>query len=221
MGIFFEEWNRMENKSGKLSRDDYEKIYSLLESVSPIDGDCGKLCSSACCALDGNFQDGIRDETFFAESDGETDEEVGIYLLPGEEKLHDKNDPWLEWSEEDAQSAGFPESWKEKVFFVKCRGADLCKRELRPIQCRTFPAAPYLTEEGELFLILYTDILPYKCPLVYGGFHLNDDFLAATFSAWSKLIEDQRIFDLVSEDSRFRDEFGMQIVKLYGPEPSY
>lgn len=206
---------------GRLSTEDYKKIYAMLEKVSPIEGDCGKLCSASCCSIDGKFPEALRDENYISESDpenGDEDsaEELGIYLMPGEENLHDKNDPWLEWSEEDAQSAGFPESWREKVYFVKCHGASQCKRELRPIQCRTFPVAPYLTEDEKLQLILYTDILPYKCPLVHGDFHLNEDFLSATFAAWSKLIEDQRIFDLVLEDSRFRDECENQIVKLYG-----
>lgn len=201
---------------GRLSTEDYKKIYALLEKVSPIDGDCGKLCSAACYSIDGKFDGSLRDEDYVTDGT-ESEDEIGIYLMPGEEKLHDKRDPWLEWTEEDAHTAGFPESWKGKVSFVKCHGASHCKRGLRPIQCRTFPVTPYLTEDNKLQLILYTDILPYKCPLVHGGFHLNEDFLRATFDAWSKLIEDRRILDLVSEDSRFRDECENQIVKMYGP----
>ena len=42
----------------------------MLDSVCPIDGDCGRLCGAACCTA------------------GDTDgEELGIYLYPGEEKL--------------------------------------------------------------------------------------------------------------------------------------
>ena len=192
----------------------YQSIYSLLGSCTPIDGDCGKLCSAACCSIDGKFDESLRDEDYVIE-ETEGEDELGIYLLPGEETVHDKSDHWLEWTEEDAQSAGFPESWKGKVSFVKCHGPASCKRELRPIQCRTFPAAPYLSEDGNLQIILYTDTLPYKCPLVLGNHRLNEDFLRATYSAWEQLIKDPRIFDLVMEDSRFRDECGNRFVKLY------
>ncbi len=190
-----------------LSRKEYEEIYAKLGDVSPIDGDCGKLCAASCCSLDGKYPEGIKNEDYgMDDAEDEADGELGIYLLPGEDALHDKGDSWLKWSEEDALEAGFPESWTGKVQFVKCHGAENCRRDLRPIQCRTFPVAPYLTHDEKLKLILYTDTLPYKCPLVYGAYHLNDDFLKATFSAWSRLIQDQRIFDLVMEDSRFRDE---------------
>ena len=97
------------------------------------------------------------------------------------------------------------------VYYVKCRGPEFCKREKRPIQCRTYPVAPYITEKGELKLILNTDVLPYKCPLVHQRFELNQDFLQATYSAWERLIKDKRIFDLVEEDSRFRDECGFEL----------
>ena len=50
----------------------------MLDSVCPIDGDCGRLCGAACCTA------------------GDTDgEELGIYLYPGEEKLHSRKDDWL------------------------------------------------------------------------------------------------------------------------------
>ena len=44
----------------------YRAIYRLLDSVSPADFDCGQLCGAVCC---------------LSESD-----DMGIYLLPGEER---------------------------------------------------------------------------------------------------------------------------------------
>ena len=52
----------------------WKAIYRLLDRVSPIDGDCGRLCGAACCTCGD------------AEKDG-TEEDLGIYLYPGEHKF--------------------------------------------------------------------------------------------------------------------------------------
>ncbi len=56
--------------------------------------------------------------------------------------------------------------------------------------------------------------LPYKCPLVEDQSLIREDFVKVTETVWKKLIEDPRIFDLVYEDSRFRDEEGRGIVLI-------
>ena len=191
---------------------EFEEIYRLWENVSPIDGDCGTLCSAACCRADGLYPDEIKNPEFDQELLEEDEkDDLGIYLLPGEELVHDQSDGWLTWYKSNAVDAGFPESWTGDVYYVKCRGPEFCRREKRPIQCRTYPVAPYITEKGELKLILNTDILPYKCPLVHQDYELKGDFIKATYSAWKRLIQDKRIFDLVEEDSRFRDECGFEL----------
>ena len=86
-----------------LSKETFEKIYRDLDRVTPLDTDCGLLCGCACCT--GAYADG---------------EEMGIFLLPGEEQLFSPGDDWLDWSEEDAGDLGFPDSWPEKVPFM-CR----------------------------------------------------------------------------------------------------
>ena len=190
-----------------MTKQDFEEIYRLWENVSPIDGDCGSLCSAACCRADGLYPDEIKNPEYVQDVLEEDEkDDLGIYLLPGEELVHDKSDDWLTWFKSNAEDVGFPESWTGEVYFVRCKGPDSCKRQLRPIQCRTYPVAPYITEKGELKLILNTDILPYKCPLVHQRFELNQDFLQATYSAWKRLILDKRVYDLVEDDSRFRDE---------------
>ena len=163
----------------------YKAIYRLLDKVSPIDSDCGLLCDAACCAQDSG-------------------DDMGIYLLPGEEAVHDKND-WKNWSEEDAQDYEFPASWTGTVCFIKCKNSPHCDRSKRPIQCRSFPLVPHLRPDGELVMVYNDFELPYSCPLIEDEIPLNDDFVQATATVWKHLIRDQRIFDLVLEDSIARE----------------
>lgn len=172
----------------------FKEIYELLDKVNPIDSDCGLLCGAACCQQDAS------------------EEDLGIYLLPGEASVHDKSDSWLDWSEEDPEESGFPESWTDPVDFVVCHGPKSCKRWLRPIQCRTFPLEPHLTEDGKLFMIVNSMELPYACPLVDEYTKIDSEFVDVTKKAWSRLIQDQRIYDLVYEDSRYRDEDGVEYI---------
>ena len=57
---------------GSTRKRTYRAIYRLLDRVSPVPFDCGMICGSACCTSIG-------------------EDEMGIYLLPGEEKIHDKH----------------------------------------------------------------------------------------------------------------------------------
>lgn len=166
---------------------DFHEIYALLDTVNPMKTDCGLLCGAVCCRQ-------------------AAPEDMGIYLLPGEASVHDKNDGWLTWSEEDPEESGFPESWTDPVDYVVCHGPENCKRKLRPIQCRTFPLEPHLTEDGHLFMIVNSMELPYECPLVEDYTRIGEDFVKVTLMVWQKLIEDPRIYDFVYEDSRYRDE---------------
>ena len=165
----------------------YMAIYRLLDKVSPLPYDCGVLCGAVCCCY--------TDE----------DEELGIYLLPGEDKVHDRHDSWLTWSAERAEDYDFPESWKGKVYFVKCKTPPECPRSKRPIQCRTFPLAPHIDENGILSLIVNDSELPYQCPLIEEQIELNPEFVKATYTCWKHLIRDPLIYDLVREDSICRD----------------
>ncbi|MCQ2550874.1 MAG: hypothetical protein MJ146_01605 [Clostridia bacterium] len=164
----------------------YKAIYRLLDRVNPVPYDCGTLCNCLCCI----------DEGF--------DEEMGIYLLPGEEKIHNKKDPWLSWTQELAEDYDFPDSWFGKIYFVKCTNPPNCPREKRPIQCRTFPLAPHI-KDGELILIETIDELPYECPLIHE--ELDPKFIKATYTVWKHLIRDERIYDLVKMDSDEREEY--------------
>lgn len=168
----------------------YKAIYRLLDRVSPVDYDCGALCNCACCTSE-ETEDGT---------------EMGIYLLPGEEKLFSGDEDWLSFSIEDCADYDFPDSWFGKIYFVSCKNPPNCPRKLRPLQCRFFPILPHFTEEGELILIENDVELPYNCPLISKSMDLNDSFLKANYTVWKHLIKDPLIFDLVEWDSEVREE---------------
>lgn len=164
----------------------WQAIYRLLDRVSPVPYDCGKLCGSACCTISGDHPD----------------EEMGIYLYPGEEQIHDQDDPWLCWTVEQAEDYEFPDSWNGDIYFVRCTDPPHCPRSKRPLQCRTYPLAPRLTEDGILILIKNDENLPYTCPLIVNDMELSDDFIRATYTVWSHLIRDPFIYDLILMDSQ-------------------
>ena len=158
----------------------WRAVYRLLDRVSPVPFDCGTVCGAACCMAEGD---------------------VGIYLLPGEDKIHDKKADWLTWTVQDTEDYDFPPSWKGKVFFVKCKTPPHCPRQLRPLQCRTFPLMPVIGEDGELRLVYERAKLPYSCPLIESGASLSPDFIKATETVWRHLIRDPLIYDYVKMNS--------------------
>lgn len=207
----------------KISKRTYESIYRLLDRVSPVDFDCGTLCGAACCTC--TFEP--DDIEFHAEGDENADHYMGLYLLPGEEQVfvtdpdaEDTDCDWIEWGCLMAEEYAFPDSWSGKVNFIQCRTAPICRRHKRPLQCRTFPLAPHIDEDGVFHMILYCDELPYDCPLLSrnvlkcedGDIVLNEDFVQATYTAWRRILEDSLILDLVEMDSDHRIEDGSEII---------
>ena len=77
----------------KIKKKTWKAIYRLLDKVSPLDYDCGTLCKAACCTYSGDMRD----------------EDMGIYLFPGEEKIHDMSSDWLDWSVQRAEDFEFPD----------------------------------------------------------------------------------------------------------------
>jgi len=172
-----------------LTREQYQRVYELLDAATPVPFDCGQVCGAVCC-LD---QSGISD-----------DEAFGIFLLPGEEIVHDQSNAWLEWQKEDCGDYEFPDSWTGTVWFVKCSGPESCRRELRPVQCRTYPLAPYLDENKKLRVIWDDTELPYCCPIIEERAELQEEFVQAVYDAWSILITDPLIRDYVELESSYR-----------------
>ena len=175
---------------GATRRRTYKAIYRLLDRVSPVPFDCGTICGAACCNA------------------AASDEELGIMLLPGEEKVHDRHagqDDWLEWESLSSDEFEFPESWNGKIYFVRCKNPPHCPRHLRPIQCRSFPLLPHLNEDGELTLVFNDYDLPYACPMIEEGIELDERFVKATKTVWKHLIRDPLIYDMVWGESRARE----------------
>lgn len=158
----------------------WKAVYRLLDHVSTEVFDCGTLCGSACCMKQGR-------------------EDMGIYLFPGEHLLLRQfgETDWLEWETQDPRELGFPESWTEPVYFVACKTPPLCPRKQRPLQCRTFPLKPVLSDSGVLELIWNDEELPYTCPIIEKNMPIHDDFYKATYTVWTHLLQDPRILDLV------------------------
>lgn len=190
-----------------IKKSTWKAIYRLLDRVSPIDGDCGKLCGAACCSQDG-------DES----CDGACDFEMGIYLLPGEEQIYTMEEDWLKWSIEDAQDYEFPESWQGKVYFVRCKTPPKCPREHRPLQCRFYPLTPYLDEDDNLELLFSHADTPYVCPLIAEQMPLNERFYRANMTVWKRLIKDPLIYDLVKLDSEIIREMAEEEGYYYDEE---
>lgn len=174
----------------ELTLEDYLEIYTLLDP-EPLSGiDCGTLCKTACCQASG--------------------QDLGVYLLPGEEKIFTPADTdWLSWEIHDPQDYDFPPSWTQPVYYANCLKP--CLREKRPIQCRTFPLAPHLTADGDLQIIWETLELPYRCPLIEKKLSLNSSYVEGLQKAWSKLIKNPLIRDLIRWDSIQREKDRIQL----------
>lgn len=185
-----------------LNKDDYLKIYQLLDAVNPLPYDCGTLCSSICC----------RYEQL------PNKEDLYLFMLPGEEMVHDRSDPWLSWQTHSTQEFGFPASWGKAVYTVQCRGPESCKRLLRPIQCRTYPLEPYITRKHKLALVYCDHYHPYDCPLIEKKAALSQEFLKATYKAWEMLIKDDSIRDYVEADSKHRYSIWYKNKIVYFPD---
>ncbi len=167
----------------KLKKTDYIEIYKMLDKVSPVDFDCGKLCGSACCIVD--------------------DTDYVMYLLPGEEKMFTGREDWLIWGKDRVEDYEFPDSWSGYVYYIRCKNAPSCDREQRPIQCRTYPLTPYIDDDGILRMIYDRSEKPYRCPLIDDLTELNEDFIRVTYEAWKRLLRDPHIYDLVEMDSGY------------------
>ena len=73
------------------------------------------------------------------------------------------------------------------------------------MQCRTFPLTPHIDEYGILSLVTNDSPLPYTCPLISEQMELDPKFIKATYTCWKHLIRDPLIYDLVKEDSEYRE----------------
>lgn len=105
----------------------YNQIYSVLSTLTPLKGDCGRACNKACCQGD---------------KDGD-----GMYLFPFEEQMYELLPDWASISETDFE---YTDGSFAPLF--SCDG--YCDRNLRPLSCRIFPLTPYIAKDGQLEVIV-------------------------------------------------------------------
>lgn len=166
-----------------------KEMYELLDEVTPVDFDCGTLCGEVCCVYD----------------DGEyRNKDLVLYLLPGEELMYEDSD-YFDVYYINPKDLDYPRSWNDDVFIVECNNPPHCDRSIRPIQCRTFPLVPHISEDGKFHLILDENEFPYECPIIRDNIKLNEDFVEVTYNVWKKLITNPNVYSLVLFDSRRRD----------------
>ncbi len=105
----------------------YLQLYRLFDNITPVPADCGALCDKACCR----------------------DDEGGMYLFPGEERVYSLLKPdWVRIEESDFTYLYNGERKKVKIAFCD----SFCDRYQRPLACRIFPLTPYL-DEGKITVI--------------------------------------------------------------------
>lgn len=182
----------------EITKKHIEKIHEILNRVSPVNYDCGKLCGEICCVYD--------DEDY-------PNDELIIYLLPEEEKLYE-NSKTFELKHFTINEIKYPHSWKNGVYTVKCLNPPRCEREIRPIQCRTFPLIPHIDKNNHFYLIFDDSQYPYECPLIKNNFELNEDFINETYKVWRFLLKNKLVYDLVDMDSRKRENKKIKYKKI-------
>jgi hypothetical protein len=156
----------------------YLEAYRMFDRMHPLRFDCGRLCDKVCCR--GN------------------DEEIGMYLFPGEELLHEKTG-CLSISETNFDMNG------KKVLIAACNGD--CDRELRPLACRIFPLAPFITPK-DILLIKMDPRARALCPLTKedNPFPIQPAFKSTVRRAFTLLIQDPEIKAFVKEFSEMLAE---------------
>ena len=113
----------------------YKSIYTFYGDTTPLCVDCGKLCGGACCESDDN-------------------EETGMYLFPGEEKLFFNNPDFKIIDSEFLYR-------KKRAKILICKG--VCNRSIRPLSCRIFPIIPYIKSND--FSLIFDPRANSLCPL--------------------------------------------------------
>jgi len=159
--------------------DAYEKM-----DVDLINENCGLLCNYHCCRSRGD--------------DGKL---LGIYLLPFEYELMQKNENLINKETlkvHTNKSYELPKGIK-KLYYGYCNDSMNCIRKIRPVQCRTFPFVPHI-EEDKLYIVIEKN-QEHNCPLINMREKWNENFEESILLGWYKLLEIDKIKKLVVFDS--------------------
>ncbi len=137
----------------------YKQIYKRFDELTPVPFDCGALCGKLCC---------------------EGDEESGMYLFPGEERLFLNNENFSVYPTDFTVG-------KRKTNLVVCHGP--CERNERPLSCRIFPLIPMYRKGSTLEII--KDPRANICPLTHPAANgcITKEFTSAVRHAFSLLVK--------------------------------
>ena len=133
----------------------------LLENLTPLKTDCGRLCQGACCR---------------------GDEATGMLLFPGEEALYEG------CAFARIEATGFSLGGTPALLLI-CDGA--CDRKNRPLACRLFPLFLKFREDEKPVLRLDARARAVCPLTDYGIKALDPAFRQAVRQAYALLLEDE------------------------------
>ena len=133
----------------------------LLESLTPLKTDCGRLCQGACC---------------------QGDEATGMLLFPGEEALYE-GCAFARVVPTDFSLGGTPAQ------LLVCDGR--CDRKNRPLACRLFPLFLKFREDQTPVLRMDARARAVCPLTDYGMKALDPEFKQAARRAYDLLLEDK------------------------------
>lgn len=157
---------------------------AIVEGVTPLKTDCGKLCGGACCQPD------------------ETGEN-GMLLLPFEDRFYQKPIEGFEYHLVDDER--IHKGGKRLV----CGG--VCPREHRPMACRIFPLRmKVVTEQGGEVNRVVAELDPRAwavCPLLeQGGLRaMSGDFIKAVETAGTLMCKNVYLLEALLNEQRMLD----------------
>lgn len=134
---------------------------TLLENLTPLKTDCGRLCQGACC---------------------QGDENTGMLLFPGED------DFYADCTFARIIPAGYMLGGRPAQLLV-CDGT--CDRANRPLACRLFPLFLKFKEDGVTKLRMDMRAKAVCPLTDYGIKALDADFKQAARKAYDRLLEDE------------------------------
>lgn len=137
-----------------------ERARALVENLTPLHADCGRICGGACCQ-------------------GSADE--GMLLFPGEESLYAGNDRYT------LRLLGKELGGSPLTLFV-CDGT--CRRSERPLACRLFPLLARFDAQGQLTMCMDPRARAVCPLCASGVTGLSRDFVHAAQQACDVLMED-------------------------------
>ena len=134
----------------------------MLDTLTPLKTDCGRLCGGACC---------------------QGDAQTGMLLFPGEDALY------ADCGFADMLSADFTLGG-EAAHLLVCRGT--CPRGERPLACRLFPLFLRFDAQGGTRVVLDPRARAACPLTDYGMEALDGAFVAAARQAYALLMENER-----------------------------